>query len=274
MLKRLPILIIFGFIGFGLLTYLSYTEKTFKQLEIDYKNAIFVAYNVDDFSQGTAFKLEYEGEQFYLTNAHVCDTSKSLFLNNSKALILTDVVKVDFSTDLCLLKAKPFVDDSEIPTLKLASDLTSFGLIYTMGFPLGNFMLQDGLGLLERNAYLTFDYFIITYQTYIDRAMRVGGIDTLQDYWNFQCTKLGKNFTPTIKIDKNQTKVEYECLGKFKLILTNFNTKGGASGSPVMNSQGKLIGVINSSYNYIDLGNFITLKSVKGFLQNLDSELN
>ena len=45
-----------------------------------------------------------------------------------------------------------------------------------------------------------------------------------------------------------------------------FTMEGGGSGSPVLDSEGKLIGVINSSFDLLDIGSYLPYSTIIDFL--------
>jgi len=280
MLRKLFIISLFAC---SITFYTQHATRNITQIESQNQESVFMAINTVDMASGTAFKVEYNDVQFYLTNAHVCDTAPLLVLKNPKHKVVVSVVRLDFNLDLCMMQlAYPETDD-EIPAIKIAKNELTDILIYTIGYGAREYMAQDGVIFYTKNMDVSFDYYLVSYSDYLELATRIGSVEKLESELKLYCEARGTAFKLEVKINKKKKEVEVMCLGNMSLTRTNFKTYGGASGSPVFNGNGELIGVINSGQDFFpqgtnevlnfiklpfsDLGNFIPLSSVIKFIE-------
>jgi hypothetical protein len=152
-------------------------------------------------------------------------------VTNDVAMEMSPIIRVDRDHDLCLLFSVPG------PSLNLSqSELEEFQDLYVVGHPrLNPRTPTEGSYVGEEIAILP------------DRPDLTGN-----------CPANTKELTILF------TKV---CLRKMQLAKATFTIYPGNSGSPVVNSAGELVGIVNSA-NRDNQGGFIPLRYVKEFLDN------
>ena len=179
------------------------------------------------------------GHRFLLTNAHVCNCARvrgevyGTFEGGE--LVKAKVVKQDWSADLCAAR----VEDSRT-ALKLAPRLLPLTSVHTRGYPGGR--------LTESNG-------------------RVGNStdwDTTMDI-----SELGECPAGSSK-ERGMNGNVVACTLHFRSTLTTLYARPGSSGSPVVNDDGELVGVLSSWHpdNFFD-GGIVPYNDTRKFVDSL-----
>lgn len=179
------------------------------------------------------------GLTYVLTNAHVCHCAnyknKVFSTRESGALISGVIAKEDWGKDLCAVK----VEEQTI-TLLMGDSPNSFTVIYTRGYPGERLTISKGRmsGLTEW-----------------DLSMGVEDIG--------ECPKGSKKQYDTSGI------LRY-CTLHFVSRLSNLYARPGSSGSPVVDGDGGLVGVVSSWHTDSDYdAGLVPYNDVKNFLSGL-----
>lgn len=189
---------------------------------------------------GTGFQVNYKGRLFLVTNWHVCRHFKSVLVSNETMQIqgVSDIIKINPTKDLCVMT--PISDYG----LKIGFPQPDHFPVYTMGYPQN----EDA-----SNRVLTFrsGYTINNYDT----TLEIRGNKCLPGFKTEVVQERGKEVIV--------------CKRKFYLKNTTIQINPGASGSAVVNSKGKLVGVVNSMA--LDGSHLMSYVELKDLVQMLDS---
>lgn len=196
-------------------------------------------------SGGTGFSIiSPSGKLYTLTNAHVCDgVSKDGYIFGHDAYenrqIKLKVIEVSDFTDLCLVESMPKAIGLEVSN----RDVIRNDKLFSLGFPtLEPLTYIEGLKTADMSVLVALE------EVPIEKCI------------------LPKHKIMTMKISffGIDTEVKF-CAMSINATLTNLKIYPGNSGSPVMNMDGKVVGVMfaaGSSNN----GNMIKLGDIKKFL--------
>ena len=173
-------------------------------------------------TSGTAFSVEYKGKVFTITNAHVCDPVKKDFMvyKKDKKFYKVKVIRVSKYHDICVLGKIP-----HLKPLKIRSNISAEEHVYTMGYPLTQYsVFQEGI-----------------YKGLLFNQMK----------YPEQSAKLCKS--------RDYLDIEYDVRGNFCVLsgifmVTTLTIDAGASGSPVINSNGEVVGIISLSIGNMSMG--------------------
>jgi S1-C subfamily serine protease len=207
----------------------SIPHEVFSKLE----PSVLKITDFDERSGGTGFLVKNEnGHTFLVTNAHVCKEpgmQMRISRDGDKISYVSKALEIDRLHDLCIMEAVPG-EDLEIAEEEAGQYTTAYTLGHPLLFP--NTPTQ-GLVLTEED-------------------MEIAGHPNSRG----DCAE-------------DERKVEdlfaVYCLRVMHLRRTTIPTYPGSSGSPVVNSSGKLIGVINSG-GPMNHGNYIPLRFLATFL--------
>lgn len=209
------------------------------------------------FSTGTGFYIKAKsGKVVLITNAHVCMDSKEMVTFNgvpsSKTAVPHKVLKQNIFIDLCAIE----VSTQDVPTLKIAKEpVQEFDQTYTLGYPLATRLFTKGHA-----------------QGKIDVPMHFPNIE--QKKCPGQFTDL-KKAQPTSFIELLQILamlsqgIETMCSVKQNLVLISNQGIPGASGSPVVNSSGEVVGVLNMGLFELKAAAIIPASFLEDFLEDL-----
>jgi S1-C subfamily serine protease len=188
---------------------------------------------------GTGFALTTPKGNFLVTNWHVCYTSTDGYMiaahkvENTPIVVKVKILKIDPKIDLCILAFNR-------PGLKLADKHLIGSKVRSVGYP-GSSVDQ-----------------VVSYGESINRLpIELPYLPT-----NETCPASFK------RVDLIDGQVL--CKGTIDVIDTSLKTEGGSSGSPVVNGEDEVVGVINSTRNSKDgvLGSMIPLDNVKTFVSS------
>ena len=189
----------------------------------------------DGKSGGTGWAVNYQGRNALITNDHVCAVQQGGFVTieqDSGQLSIKKIIKRSFERDLCL------IEGVKAPQLKLAKDGPArFDSVRVMGHP-----------LLKPTAESTGQY---TGSGIIEIGLEPSPDGTCP---------------PTAELV--QGLFGSFCVQRMEVGFTTAQIAPGNSGSPVVNTSGEVIGVMNSGDNIIHHGNFVPLEYVKEILSD------
>lgn len=179
------------------------------------------------------------GKRYILTNAHVCNCARwkgEIFATFEDGKLLTGkIAKSDWGSDLCAARIY-----GERPALKVGPTLAPLEEITTRGYPGGR--LTESHGRVHGE---------VDWEFMMD-------IEMIGECPNVSKKAYGMN-------DKLNG-----CLFHYRSVITDLYARPGASGSPVVNDKGELVGVISSWLADNDYeGGMVPFSRVKEFLGSL-----
>jgi S1-C subfamily serine protease len=181
-----------------------------------------------------------KGKVVVLTNHHVCAVYSSqpptMEIYNGPTIV-APIIATDRTIDLCALEIP--ARGLEAPAINLGSENTHFSRILIMGHPLGG-SLTPFFGYVLSRGILP----IVLGMAPDNSGCPEGTHSEVELFINY-------------------------CVIDMDLIMTNATTFPGNSGSPAVDLNGNLIGVLNSGDNRSNYGNIIPLDIVKKFLGGL-----
>jgi S1-C subfamily serine protease len=179
------------------------------------------------------------GKRYIVTNAHVCHCTR--WKGNINAtfetgeLVVGKIVKQEWASDLCAARVV-----KDLPALKLAPNLLPLQEVNTRGYPGGRLTESHG---------------------------RVRGMVD----WEFamDISMLGECPAGSKK-QYGFDGVLYSCLFRWTSVVTDLYSRPGASGSPVVDDNGGLVGVVSSWLAGSDSeSGMVPFHQVKRFLEGL-----
>lgn len=188
---------------------------------------------------GTGFIVQASsGKRYLMTNEHVClhGNWRGYLEANYEGgrLVVGKMVKHNIVSDLC---ASAVTND--YVGLKIAPALQRNEQVYTRGYPYSVLSETTGRFLGE-----------ITWQS------------------DFAIEDIGECPTGARKHRNGHGNID-ACVVTFHSNVTNMYARPGSSGSPVVNSQGELIGVMSSWDSDHDAGGMVRLEDIKEFMKGL-----
>lgn len=191
--------------------------------------------NVYDFSWGTGFAVQYEGQKYLVTNWHICrhyKSSTAVRRTSTNKIESTNIIASFPLDDLCLLTA------GSAEGLEVGGATKKGNAVYTAGYP------ADAKGRLVKRAGVT-------------TTKSHGELDFEHEEPCLEGFTEGKD-----------SKGTPSCKHAFHVQDTTLIGMEGCSGSPVVNSRGKLVGIVNQKdgthLSYIPVSALVKiLKSLK-----------
>jgi len=187
---------------------------------------------------GTGFFVKGpSGRTYILTNAHVCGSEPTLYIDKEgledKDLIPADVIDIDEDKDLCLLQG-PIGQP-----LDIAEHVEPLTPLLVVGHPHLGFLTPTPGYLISRQ--------VIEMQVDLG-AEECKGPGLRMDTRTF--------FILTVDI----------CLKEYQAWHTSFIIYPGNSGSPVVNKEGQVVGVVFAANTATHAGLVVPLEAVKEFM--------
>lgn len=196
---------------------------------------------------GTGFAVEApSGETYIVTNAHVCDDLDVVWVTDGRTFRPLPVLEVSPLTDLCLIEGIPGVKG-----LKLADKVSIGEWVNAVGHPhLGPLAMTSG------EVIAVADIYFISY--IIDKSIEG------------QCS-LPKESIRKVVIPPPLPFLEPEtkdvCVVTVqKALMTTIFAKPGSSGSPVVNEDGEVVGVLFAT-DEKDWAAVVSLNDLRDFLK-------
>lgn len=188
---------------------------------------------------GSGSVVKYADKEVIITNWHVCESYRdksNITLLIDDSFFLSKQITSDLELDLCAIEYTPTIRDfSHRIALELTDKpLRRFDKLMVLGYPLDS-MLSPIFGYVLGPKRITIAF----------------------GYKQGKCLE---------GFREEATMFFTLCVKDYNLIVTNLQTFPGNSGSPVVNEQGELVGVINSGEGTLNYGNMILLEDLRKFL--------
>jgi S1-C subfamily serine protease len=188
---------------------------------------------------GTGFILEApSGKRYLISNEHVCmhGNWKGYLEANYEGgrLVVGKMVKRNLVYDLCASSVT-----GDYAGLKVSPSIRRNEQVYTRGYPYG--VLSETTGRFVGETTWTSDF-------------------AIED--------IGECPAGTRRHRDGHGNID-ACLVTFHSNVTDMYARPGSSGSPVVNSQGELVGVMSSWDSDRDAGGMVRLEDIKEFMKGL-----
>ncbi len=193
--------------------------------------------NADGNGGGTGFFLKHNNRQWFVTNKHICDgvgkDGRLILQWRDGTRVNATIVEVNEQADLCLATSE-YV--AAYP-LKLAKAYRLHQEVHTLGHPaLYELVLSTGR---------IFDHSMIEMIVSVNEKCKKGEREEKINVWFFQLNA---------------------CLKGFDALYVSNTTHGGNSGSPVLDNNGNVIGVIFAGNTKTFYGLAVPLEELKVML--------
>lgn len=198
-------------------------------------------------SRGTGFvAVGASGKKYIVTNAHVCDQPLPVMEGRSGTghKIKLKIVREYWSHDLCLLS--PFGSGFLPDPLPLANTVYAEEQVYIVGHP-----LIDAMTVTTGKA-VAYHHIAFPIGTELEKCNKPKYF--VDDY-------------PS-RDDKGNAIIVPVCFFQGVTLATTVPTDGGASGSPLLNKHGEVVGVVMATAGNISWGEAVPLRHLKKFLEN------
>ncbi len=225
-------------------SYLSYVSRTFTEYPPQIPSQLVIKLvDSSERSGGTGFYVvSPKGKVYVMTNAHVCDIgdkSGVMWTDAFEELRSLKILKVSYKVDLCLLaapdEAKKGIDISKYPAEFLER-------IFYFGYPgLAPLTVQEGFALEHLEVPLAYPY------NKVNCVSAGGEYSQIKDWFGV--------FNDVCRVS-------------IKARSSSLHVMAGASGSPVVNVYGELVGVIFGGYGGSILSTMVPLEIVKKFISS------
>lgn len=193
---------------------------------------------------GTGFATSTSnGKSVIVTNAHVCWGESHLYTKVSNEVKVHKVIKMSNVTDLCMLTG---FEHDEVNPLKISDHEAYDEKVTAVGFPHSRFMSSSSgeIKVVDRNR--------------------------VPWPWNQRLSKCElKPYLKRINLLIGPGKVKTMCIATMDMYFTTIQTAPGGSGSPIVNEDGEVVGVIAAvSTIGVPWAMAVTLPHLKSFLQD------
>lgn len=195
-------------------------------------------------SVGTAFTISYNNSVYLITNRHICGEAKEVALHRNGDRFTTRPIFISKTTDLCLLE-----NVTGTKGIKIAKTSFPTQMISTLGYPKGKGPYES-VGFLGDEVVSTVAHF---------------GITSKAD--EKKCLKELKG-----QVDTYILSGEKVCFISYLSNRISMIVFGGQSGSPVVNNDNELVGIIFASKDSKNggLGSIIPYFDVTTFLNEFE----
>lgn len=206
-----------------------------QEMMYEVKGSIFSLYGEKSRGTGWAARTK-KGKKVIVTNDHVCGKNKTMFTQKGAMSYNLAVIYKDPSHDICLLEAPKNAE-----TLRLAEDVYKEEKAFSIGFPAIEWMSSQ--------------------------AGRIKGIETTRvDYEDTpleDCVGVKFMITTIKRKGKPDKKI---CIFSAEALVTTIQIDGGASGSPILNSDEEVIGMTMARAGNINWAQGVPLNRIKNVL--------
>ena len=227
--------------------------------------AVFEVRGQKDGGGGTGFQVEGpSGTSYIVTNSHVCEFAQSAAKDQNFVLVKqTDhwlkrrVLEVDGEADLCLLEGAP-----NIAGLKLGGDVKIGDYVAAVGHPhLGPTTMSEG-EVVARTDTLIQHHIMKSGDAKLDRFL--GASDEPCDQPKNEIVKKMLYLFGFIPLGEAPI-----CLVREKeAVQTNVTIFGGNSGSPLVDSWGRVVGVVFAADGSTNWGFAVNINHLKHLLRD------
>lgn len=187
---------------------------------------------------GTGFAVRAPSDHVVIvTNDHVCKVavSERVYVRDASRAVIGRIVKRNFEHDLCAVDIGPL---APTPLPVATNELSRFSAVFVQGHPL----LMPQAPVQGR---------------VIGRAIETIGFRPDEDGTCPPPSEVRESFFGSV------------CVLNMELIATTLQIFPGNSGSPVLNAQGEVSGVVNSGDTRTGWGGYIPLPHFKEFMRGL-----
>lgn len=217
-------------------SFVSRTELT-KQEKLLKKSIVrLVAKNGE---HGTGFAIEHKKKRFILTNAHVCADEEYMYSKVDGVEYAHRVLKIGKKHDICMVQGL-----RSLEPIKLSKRVYADEKVYTMGYPLSRFKIYS--------------------------EGRLKGVEHIQMKWGVPVDKCVNRAHLSVQLERSYRSpfgFNQVCVLSAKFYFTTLLIDSGASGSPVINSRGELVGIISLSSGNISFGMAVPHYEIRDFLK-------
>jgi len=193
--------------------------------------------NYDEQGHGTGFAVKVDGKTRVITNSHVCDLGAAqgaLYADSIGPRIELKILKVGYSTDLCMLEGFQAAKPLKISKQGLEED---HEVVQSFGFPALPFMTHT-----------------------VGRFLGFITAEAIPTPWvpKEECTMPGAKWVVFFMQDF--------CVQPQTFWISDLKIDGGASGSPLLNADKEIVGVLSIGIGRNGFAGGVPLEKLKEFL--------
>ena len=229
------------FAALSLSTYVGIDNVRDKSAQVmeDVGESVYLVRNEQGYGTGWVTKTK-SGLKVMVTNVHVCDSELPLMWTEKDGVrTMMQVLYKDSKHDICLMTAPA----NSVP-LKLADHIKPETNVYFVGFPIIEFM-SSNKGLVK-------------------------GISLLRMPYNLPVNKcVGekyKIYSLPVQQPDGSVRKQDTCVFEAPVVVTTANTDAGGSGSPMLNDEEEVVGMVMVCAGNIAWGQGVPLDALKEFL--------
>jgi S1-C subfamily serine protease len=210
-------LLLIAALGLGSYVGIDSVKDHSEDVMVDVQDSIFGVANLQ--GRGTGWVTTAKsGRKVLVTNVHVCDSQiPVMFTQKGNHKYMLNVLGKDSKHDICILEAP-----KGAPALPLAANVVAEEQIYSVGFPLIEFMTSQS-GRLKGYTKLS-----MPYELPLEK-----------------CTGAEKYSIQTLKVKQDDGTVTEEktCIFTARELVTTIPMDDGGSGSPILNADEEVVGM-------------------------------